>query len=201
MMIVRSRWILAPAFALSLACSSLIGQSPATKSPTARPWVRDTPLGWRFGADSIRAGAPMPWDSARRSPILVAALIAIAEDSTWLGLGRNNAILRLGGTGQYPAYTYLASAFDSMAPGSILRLDAILAMGNGYPDRPPEFIYQRLQSVLYKGLPTEREMAAMALGDIMSPRALSILRSRLPLEESRGVAGKIKWGLNKTQKP
>jgi hypothetical protein len=173
-------------------------QPPAT---ITREWVGATYLELRPILDTGRSAAPRaPFESVRKRPEVTAALLSFAQDSSSPGLSRNNAILLLGRTGQDRAYQFLARAFDTMPPGARLRLNVILAMGNGYPDRPPDYIYVRLQQALTKAPPEEREMAAMALGDIQSPKALNILRARLPLEPSPTIQRRIMRGLNKVQK-
>jgi hypothetical protein len=172
-------------------------QPPST---ITREWVAASYLKIRSARDTGDFVPPPPFLSVRKRPEVAMALVDIANDSTSPGLSRNNAILLLGRTGQDRAYQFLAEAFDSMPPGARLRFNVILAMGNGYPDRPPSFIYDRLEQALSKAPPEEREAAAMALGDIQSPRALSILRARLPLEPSPTIQKRIRRGLTKVQK-
>lgn len=187
-------------FLLACACSPSNARTQATE-PVLRPWISESRLGWSFGADSLHASAPAPWDSVRKKPEVLDALIVIAESPVSMGLRRENAVLRIGGTGDPRAYEFLAREFDGFPCGSNLRRNALLAMGNGYPDRPPEYIYERLERALSSGCGADREVAAVALGDIMSPRALSILRARLPLEHSITILQWINKGLTKIQKP
>lgn len=202
-MLVSRRAIYIVTLALfALSALPFLGDAQTVRgaSVVLRPRIRPLKGGWVYIVDTLPTGPPEAWVTFRKHPEVIRALLETARESTTRG-DRLNAILRLGGTGEEQGYRYLAATIDSLSPTSDLRSVVLIAMGNGYPDRPPEYIYHRLEIALSSRSTGDRFYAAVALGDIMSPRAMGILRSRAAFESSPSILREIRHGISRTQKP
>lgn len=184
-------YVLAIAFATPvLSAQSLV--SPDSITP---PWVQRHLLG---GIDAMPSGYAKTWACVKSWPEVTRALIAVYQDSSAYGLPRANALLTLGSTEQDSAYSFLVRTLERTSTSDPLRLDMILALGNG--PNPPGYVYERLESLLTSGPPADRGWAARSLSDIRSARAEAILQKARVGETSSPMIQSIDRSLARFQK-
>jgi hypothetical protein len=145
------------------------GTPPVPERITPAWYVANFPNCVDFCDDPAR---PALWQEVRARPDLRDALIRVIESpitDTWT---RVNAILRLGATGQEPAYRYIRDRLDAAAPDDPDAHEWILAMGSGQ-DPVPDLVYETLAAQLL--VPYRTEATLFSLGSIGTARARAIL--------------------------
>jgi hypothetical protein len=112
------------------------------------------------------------WLEIRERADLRDALVQVIESpitDTWT---RVNAILRLGATGQEPAFRYISDRLDAAAPHDPDAHEWILALGSGHGP-VPDLVYETLAAQLT--VPYRTEATLFSLGSIGTARARGIL--------------------------
>jgi hypothetical protein len=145
------------------------GTPPVPERITPAWYVANFPNCVDFCADPARTGL---WQEVRDRPDLRDALVRVIESPITDAWTRVNAILRLGATGQDPAYRYIRDRLDVAAPDDPDAHEWIMAMGSG-PGPVPDLVYETLAAQLM--VPYRTEATLFSLGTIGTARARAIL--------------------------
>jgi hypothetical protein len=145
------------------------GTPPVPERITPAWYVANFPNCVDFCDDPARTAL---WQEVRDRLDLRDALVRVIESPTTDTWTRVNAILRLGATGQEPAYRYIRDRLDAAAPDDPDAHEWILAMGSGHGP-VPDLVYETLATQLM--VPYRTEATLFSLGSIGTARARAIL--------------------------
>jgi hypothetical protein len=128
------------------------------------------------------------WHEVRARPDLRAALVRVIESPITDPWTRVNAILRLGATGQDPAYRYIRDRLDAAAPDDPDAHEWIMAMGSGQGP-VPDLVYETLAAQL--PVPYRTEVTLFSLGTIGTARARAIMEEAVRATDDRELRESI----------